>query len=120
MWIGGLGEARLNGTTALPIRDNILGNTFSQIFVRQFRDLKLGDRFYYENKVTETTRFSLEQLDQIRHYSFSKLYCRNLGLPKIQKNGFLIADDDGLNPLIPCNEIPDIDLKLWQELIKKY
>jgi hypothetical protein len=55
LWIGGLGEARLNGTTALPIRDNILGNTFSQIFVRQFRDLKLGDRFYYENSPTVTS-----------------------------------------------------------------
>ena len=93
---------------------------FLDIIGRQFHRLKFGDRFYYENDGTEATRFTLEQLDEIRHYSFSKLYCRNLGLPKIQKNGFLQADKEGLNPLTPCNELPDIDLKLWQEHIKKY
>ena len=43
LWVGGL----LEKPQARP--DQITGRTFTCIIGAQFRDLKVGDRFYYEN-----------------------------------------------------------------------
>ena len=84
------------------------------IIGRQFNHLKFGDRFYYENGDSEITRFTLDQLDEIRHYSLAKLYCENLGLEFVQKF-VLLQQDPMLNPFVLCKEIPDINFKLWSD-----
>jgi len=39
-WVGGLSEN--------PILDGVVGSTFGCIIINQFRDLKRGDRYFYE------------------------------------------------------------------------
>lgn len=43
LWVGGLFEEPSSTS-------NVVGPTFSCLIAKQFKDLKFGDRFYYENK----------------------------------------------------------------------
>jgi hypothetical protein len=79
---------------------------------RQFRDLKFGDRFYYENGHDVNTRFQLPQLNEIRKVTMSKLICDNLDIESIQRNAFLPISP--ANPLISCKSLPPFDLSKWK------
>ena len=50
VYVGGLSEKQINGA--------LLGPTFSCIIALQFRDFKIGDRFFYENG-PNSTAFSI-------------------------------------------------------------
>jgi len=50
LFFGGLSET--------PVSDGVVGTTFACLLAHQFRDLKRGDRFYFENGPT-STGFSL-------------------------------------------------------------
>lgn len=39
----------MGGLSENPVRDGLVGPTFACILINQFRDLKRGDRFYFEN-----------------------------------------------------------------------
>lgn len=112
MWIGGLAEsdaARFNGS--------VVGPTFVCLINKQFYDLKVGDRFYYENapsdkKFTSKTAFTLgklvyideielflylfilfkDQLNEIRKMSMSSIICKNFDIDSIQPNAFFPHD----------------------------
>ena len=64
LWVGGLSESnRLNG--------GVLGQTFSCLFALQFLDLKIGDRFFYENAPnsalgTSKTAFAMSKFFNIK------------------------------------------------------
>lgn len=56
-YVGGLMENQLPGA--------VVGPSFACIIVNQFRDLKNGDRFFFENGPGPTS-FTLEQLREIK------------------------------------------------------
>ncbi|XP_052237797.1 peroxidase-like protein 3 [Dreissena polymorpha] len=86
-----------------PVSGGTLGPTMECIIGDQFRRLKFGDRFFYQNK---KTGFKKAQQAAIQKYSLASLLCHNYNFTKINfPNVFKQAD-----PLRSCQKIPDIDL----------
>ena len=77
LWVGGLAEELIPG--------GVIGPTFACIFAITFSDLRLGDRFWYENDI-----FTEAQLAEIRRTSLARVLCDNADeLSTIQPNPFL-------------------------------
>jgi len=75
LWVGGLAESHLPGSS--------LGPTFQRIIADQFMRLRDGDRLYYENQLRGP------ELGQARGAHLSDLIKRNSSLTHIQDNLFV-------------------------------
>lgn len=106
LWSGGVSERKLPGAA--------IGPTFACIIARQFSNTRRGDRFWYENPGLPSS-FTPEQLAEIRKISLAKILCANSDdLPTIQRRA-LRMPHPVLNPRVPCEQLPDMDLGFWQE-----
>ncbi len=65
LWIGGLAE------TPLSDQGSQLGELFQAIIVKQFTDLRDGDRFWYENYLSEN------ELDRVRDVTLARIIRNN-------------------------------------------
>ncbi|KPJ09244.1 Peroxidasin [Papilio machaon] len=102
VWVGGILEDQVEGGKIGPL--------FRCILVEQFKRLRDGDRFWYENP----TSFKKEQLAQIKETSLARILCDNGdNIDTIGENVFLLPEvQDGL---ISCDDIPSIDLRYWAD-----
>nr|CAD7573838.1 unnamed protein product [Timema californicum] len=66
LWSAGVAENSLPGS--------MVGPTFNCIIARTFKKLKIGDRFWYENKNLPNS-FTPDQLSEIRKVRLSRLLC---------------------------------------------
>lgn len=99
LWVGGLAEERLP--------DSLLGATFACILGYTFRNVRDGDRFYYERD----RLFLSNQLQSIRQDSLSRVLCDNLDdLKEIQPDAFLTNQTR-----VSCDSISRLDLNLFEE-----
>jgi len=90
----------------------------------QFRDLKFGDRFYYENaplesQSTANIAFTIGQLNEIKKVSLSTLICNSFDILEIQPDAFFTAEtrsESGqlINRKIKCSAYDQMNLKLWK------
>ncbi|KAI6655918.1 Peroxidasin [Oopsacas minuta] len=92
----GLSEQRLPGS--------LLGSTFSCIVGLTFKNLRDGDRFYFENEGV----FTSEQLESIREISIASVLCENTKIGEIQREAFRTGTRE------PCRNIPRLNLDLFQ------
>ncbi|OWF40024.1 lactoperoxidase-like [Mizuhopecten yessoensis] len=99
------------GMSERKVPNGHLGPVFTELIGRQFRDIKLGDRFWFERPSPEG--FPPAQRDEIRKMTLAKVMCTNFGMDLVTKDVFHIQST--INPLTTCNSIPDIDLTLWKE-----
>lgn len=90
LWVGGLAEDHLPGSS--------VGPTFQRILVDQFTRLRDGDRYWYQNQM------SGQQLQQVSQTSLSDIIKRNTGVTNLQQNvfffkaaisGSIVADQNG-------------------------
>jgi len=110
LFTGGVSENSLHGA--------LVGPTFGCLIGMQFRSLRKCDRFWYETS-DPFTRFSEDQLREIRKMLLSKVICTNGdNIPQVQKQA-LDLPDPFLNPRISCKSIPMMDLSKWREITDK-
>ena len=108
LFVGGMLEKQM--------AEGLLGPTFKCIIGEQFRKLKRGDRFWYENGTNPTTRFSREQLQELRKTTLARLLCENSEIKLVQPMMFKIPMEG--NSLVNCTNtavIPRSNLDSFKE-----
>ncbi|KAM3968773.1 LOW QUALITY PROTEIN: peroxidasin [Aphomia sociella] len=102
VWVGGILEDQVEGGKVGPL--------FRCLLVEQFRRLRDGDRFWYENP----TMFTPVQLEQIKQTSLARVLCDNGdNIDTIGENVFLLPEvQDGL---VSCDDLTSIDLRYWAD-----
>ncbi|XP_072031526.1 uncharacterized protein [Amphiura filiformis] len=103
LFVGGLAED--------PWYDSLVGPTFTCLIVEQFRRLRDGDRFWYENPGV----FTPAQLIEIKKHSLGRVFCDSAdNILKVQDDVFDRANYpyDYNN----CDEVPRMDLSTaWKD-----
>uniref|UniRef100_A0A8D2IVU7 Ig-like domain-containing protein n=1 Tax=Varanus komodoensis TaxID=61221 RepID=A0A8D2IVU7_VARKO len=99
---------------ALMVEDLVpgtrVGPTLMCLLTTQFRRLRDGDRFWYENPGV----FSPAQLTQIRQASLARIICDNSDhIRQLQRDVFRVASYP--QGMVSCDEIPEVDLRMWQD-----
>uniref|UniRef100_A0A8L0DQF5 Peroxidasin n=1 Tax=Oncorhynchus mykiss TaxID=8022 RepID=A0A8L0DQF5_ONCMY len=87
-----------------------LGPTLMCLLAAQFKRLRDGDRFWYENPGV----FNPAQLTQLKQASLTRVLCDNGdNITRIQQDVFSVAQlPHGYGS---CDDIPNIDLRMWQD-----
>ncbi|XP_033761598.1 myeloperoxidase-like [Pecten maximus] len=102
LYVGGMTEKKKpNGN---------LGPTFSEIIARQFKKIKIGDRFWFERPAPEG--FSPVKRKEIRKMTLAKVMCTNFGMDLITKDVFHVQSER--NKLKYCDSIEEMDLTKWK------
>ncbi|CAK8689140.1 unnamed protein product [Clavelina lepadiformis] len=101
IWMAGLAEDLEDGSR--------LGPTFTCLLSRQFKFLRNGDKFYYENPGV----FTEEQRTALNRMTFARVLCDNSGLTRVQRDVFRLATFP--RDFVDCSEIPMLDLSRWTE-----
>ncbi|XP_046553282.1 peroxidasin-like [Haliotis rubra] len=79
LFVGGLREK--------PVKRGLLGPTFGFILAKQFENLRLGDRFWYERADKERI-FTAAQLTEIRRTSLARVICDNSNVKVLPRDVF--------------------------------
>lgn len=96
-YIGFLVEDKRNGNRMSP--------TASIIIAEQFKRIRDGDWFWFENR--QNGLFSNQELAEIKGTTFGELLELNVNLPYYPKRAFLVVDDR--NSCFPRNHHNDDD-----------
>lgn len=100
------------GSYEKKLRDAMVGPVFACIIGEQFRRLKVGDRYWYENG-GQAGSFTPIQLTEIKRTSIARLICDNSdSIERVQPLAFLRPSE--WNPKLPCEKLPWVDLRLWR------
>ena len=104
------------GVAEKPMANSILGETFNCIIGEQFKRLKIGDRFWYENG-NFIHSFTRDQLREIKKISLARVLCDSG--PNIQViQPFVLAKSNvDWNGKQYCNSplIPSVDYSMWKQ-----
>lgn len=101
VWVGGILEDQIDGGKVGPL--------FQCLLIEQFKRLRDGDRFWYEN----TMIFNEYQIEQIKQVSLARILCDNGdNIDTIGEDVFILPEEEGL---IECADLPSIDLRFWVE-----
>merc|ERR1719402_249417 len=98
-----------------PHSDSLVGPVFKCIIGDQFLRLKKGDRFFYDLGNEENTRFTDDQLTQIRKSSLAKIVCDNTDDMTAVQPFIFKMQNNRANALTPCSNIPSIDLYAFRD-----
>ncbi|NXK89326.1 PERM Myeloperoxidase, partial [Formicarius rufipectus] len=98
------------GAVAEPVGpQGRVGPLLSCIIGTQFRKLRDGDRFWWENAGV----FTPQQLQALRKITLSKIFCANTRIQKIPRDVFRINSYP--EDFVDCQEIDALDLSPWKD-----
>lgn len=102
LFVGGIAEDTMEGAR--------IGPTFICILADQFKRLRDGDRFWYENHDV----FTPSQLAEIKKATLAKVVCDNGDrIEKIQPDVFLLIGSP--DERVQCDSLPSLDLTAWSQ-----
>ncbi|CAG9821890.1 unnamed protein product [Phaedon cochleariae] len=102
VFVGGILEDQKDGAKIGPL--------FQCLLIEQFKRLRDGDRFFYENPSV----FKPEQLSQIKQYTLARVLCDNGdNITKVSKDVFRLPELQG--GYSDCEAVPRVDLSFWFE-----
>jgi len=104
------------GLVETPLHGGLVGPTFGCILGIQFRNLRMCDRFWYENS-DPLVRFTDAQLTELRKSTLSKLLCDNCDAVETEQRSAFDLPDPFLNPRVSCRDLPAVNLDLWKERV---
>jgi hypothetical protein len=88
-YAGGLSEAIVSPTSNGSFT---IGPTFGCIIMQKFANMKISDRFYYENGPSVSpSAFNLNQLASVKNVTLAGLICNNYDISFLPKQAFLQA-----------------------------
>uniref|UniRef100_A0A5S6QID3 Ig-like domain-containing protein n=1 Tax=Trichuris muris TaxID=70415 RepID=A0A5S6QID3_TRIMR len=105
LWVGGVLERTVPGAR--------MGPTFMCIIIDQFKRLRAGDRFWYENPGV----FAPEQLQEIKRTTLARVLCHNGDeIDRVQPDVFVNMGTFDFRAYTLCDKLPpDFNLKMWQQ-----
>ncbi|XP_071514131.1 uncharacterized protein [Panulirus ornatus] len=104
------------GLVETPLHGGLVGPTFGCILGIQFRNLRMCDRFWYEN-ADPLIRFTDPQLTEVRKVTLAKLLCDNCDSVESEQRSAFDLPDPFLNPRVSCRDLPGVNLELWKERV---
>ncbi|XP_070556076.1 peroxidasin-like isoform X2 [Ptychodera flava] len=90
-----------------PLPGGIVGPTFTCLLLKQFKALKEGDRFWYENEGV----FTNGQVAELKKVTLARIICDNTDISEVQADVFTMPGND--SELLNCSAIEGIDLTPW-------
>ncbi|OPJ79408.1 myeloperoxidase [Patagioenas fasciata monilis] len=100
IWIGALAEPFVAGGRVGPLMACLIGT--------QFRNVRDGDRFWWENKGV----FTPQQRSALAKISLSRIICDNTQISKVPRRIF--QANRYPYGFVSCNQIPKLDLSAWK------
>ena len=92
--------------------------TLQRILEEHFRDLSVGDRFWYVGEASNETAITACQLEEMRKLYAARVICSD------SDNIAAIARDPmrlrkrSLSVMVSCDELPVINLEVWKYSFK--
>ncbi|XP_040543511.1 myeloperoxidase isoform X2 [Gallus gallus] len=100
LWIGAIAEPLIPRGRVGPLLACIIGT--------QFRNLRDGDRFWWENPGV----FTPQQLEELTKISMSRVICDNTRIKKLPRDMFRASSPENF---VDCHEIDMLDLSAWKD-----
>lgn len=84
-------DLSVGGSLEKLLPGGLAGPTFTCIWLQQLKNIRTGDRFFYDHK---DGSFTLEQIQEIRKASVSRWFCDNTrSIKNMQPKGFLLISE---------------------------
>ncbi|NXS55166.1 PERM Myeloperoxidase, partial [Brachypteracias leptosomus] len=100
LWIGALAEPFVRGGRVGPLMACLIGT--------QFRKIRDGDRFWWENKGV----FTCQQRHSLAKISLPRIICDNTNISKVPRRIF--QTNRYPQSFVSCSQIPKLDLRAWR------
>ncbi|XP_028937556.1 myeloperoxidase isoform X1 [Ornithorhynchus anatinus] len=101
IWMGGVAEPLESGGRT--------GSLLACLIGTQFRKLRDGDRFWWENPAV----FSPQQRQALATISLPRIICDNTGITSVARNIFRANKHP--QGFVNCNSLPRLNLSAWRE-----
>uniref|UniRef100_A0A672JIV5 Myeloid-specific peroxidase n=1 Tax=Salarias fasciatus TaxID=181472 RepID=A0A672JIV5_SALFA len=101
VWLAGVAEPFVTGGR--------VGSLFACLIARQFKNIRDGDRLWYEN----SNVFSTRQRAALSRASLARIICDNTGITSMPRDVFSVISSN--NSVTPCSAIPRLDLAAWKQ-----
>ncbi|KAM5216021.1 myeloperoxidase isoform 1-T1 [Hipposideros larvatus] len=102
IWMGGVAEPLERNGRVGPLLACLIGT--------QFRKLRDGDRFWWQNKDV----FSTQQQQALARISLPRIICDNTGITTVSKNNIFMSNKFPQH-FVNCSTLPALNLTPWRE-----